>query len=265
MIDDAIAQIGPDPVPHSSAPVVSVRSEGPPEEIGRVRADIQEIIRTQLERRLNYREAPNMPDVRRSRIELKAGHIQLSVAGLKFDEEEMHELEANVTDIVQSRLPLRDSSRAPFLCICASSGIPGTTLSLASINPLPPLPGNSTQWVIAVYLNSSTAIRMGIDERPRTNFQSNQCSVSLNSSVSSQVEIRAWGLCEGPRSSVYQSEIGPATVWTTMICTDQCRGTDTLVFRKPGFLGSTDEFNFDYTAFWQIFKGMEIGFTWLTT
>jgi hypothetical protein len=44
----------------------------------------------------------------------------------------------------------------------------------------------------------------------------------------------------------------------------QCReGTDTLVFRKPGFLGVwTDYAHFPPELFWQAFGGTQFIFTW---
>jgi hypothetical protein len=43
-----------------------------------------------------------------------------------------------------------------------------------------------------------------------------------------------------------------------------CDGTDTIVFRKPGFLGIWDNIaNFDFALFWTVFGGRRLTFTWI--
>ena len=104
---------------------------------------------------------------------------------------------------------------------------------------------------------------MVVDDNPQSFPPGpNECNVGLVSSVAWPKEIVAWNLCSSCMSSVFTASPSPKIM--IMRIKQGCGETDTLVFRKPGFLGWWyNDFNFDFAKFWTVFAGKEVIFTWL--
>jgi len=158
------------------------------------------------------------------------------------------------------------------VCICLATGIPGTTQSLSSVNPLPAPPPGTNVVIIAVALSvinvtgptfSGDTLRLTVEPGAQFGIGSGQMQVGLASAVSWAKEIYAWNLCRGRLATLHQP--GPSTTPTFMTLTRDCDGADTIVFRKPQFGGVwADVGNFDFTLFWTVFNGRRLTFTWLT-
>jgi hypothetical protein len=168
---------------------------------------------------------------------------------------------------------IMQASHAPgHVCICMATGIPGTTQSLSSVNPLPPPPPGTNVVTIAVALLvnniagptfSGDTLRLTVEPGTPFGIGSGQMHVGLASAVNWAKEIYAWNLCRGRLATLHQP--GPSTTPTFMTLTRACDGADTIVFRKPQFGGVwADVGNFDFTLFWTVFGGRRLTFTWLT-
>jgi hypothetical protein len=160
------------------------------------------------------------------------------------------------------------SYNAGHICICMATGIPGLTQSLSSLNPLPaPLPGQNF-ILIAVGLFFpwppiiSDVLRLVVEPGAPFGIGPSEMLVSLASEVGWAKEIIAWNLCRGRLASVFQG--GANSTPSFMRLQRGCDGTDTIVFRKPGFLGIWDNIaNFDFALFWTVFGGRRLTFTWI--
>lgn len=105
--------------------------------------------------------------------------------------------------------------------------------------------------------------------RPQVHFRPpvprNQVLVGLANGTDWAKEIWSENVCSGRLGSVYQD--GPNLTPRRMLLNmPTCReGTDTIVFRKPGFWGIWhDVGHFPPELFWQAFGGTVADFTWVT-
>jgi hypothetical protein len=210
---------------------------------------------------------------------LDESDLQTSLRDLPLPESDIRILEAKTRQLArQMMLPPRDggdggpkdgNQRPPsgtilqashssgHICICMAAGIPGSTLSLAGLNPLPQ--GN---LLLSVRFSTGDLLRLLVEPGAPFGIGANQTQVGLASSVSWAKEIVAWNLCRGRLSSVFQATTNSTP--TFMLLQRGCDGADTIIFRKPGFLGIWyDIGHFDDRLFWTVFGGRRLTFTWL--
>ena len=164
------------------------------------------------------------------------------------------------------------SHQSGHVCICMTTGIPGTTQSLSGVNPLPSPPPGQNSVTIAVFLSVNTvfgrqfsgdSLRLVVEPGAQFGVGPGQMLVGLATTVNWAKEIYAWNLCRGKLASVHQS--GPNTTPTFMLLTRGCDGADTIIFTKPQTFGVwADVGNFDFTLFWTVFGGRRLTFTWIT-
>lgn len=144
------------------------------------------------------------------------------------------------------------------ICICMVTGIPGAMISLINYNPsiLPPA------HTIAFLPPSGDAVICRVEPGAPFGIGPTEIRVGLASAVSWAKEIVAWHLCRGRLSTVFQE--GTNSTANFMLLERGCDGADTIIFRKPGFLGIwVDVFHLESRLFWPMFGGKRLTFTWL--
>jgi hypothetical protein len=250
---------------------VCVRVDGLPEE--KDRAAVGKAVGLSLRRGAPpspEEAAPARPSVDRT--------VELGVGGQWASRHRWSELDRVVRGAVDDELDrIADRARAADICICAS-GVPGDRINLRPeeivwyVNgvwtPPPNAPPGDDSWVIAVALDSAPfnyarlILRNGATFDPPV--RRDQVLVGLANATDWAKEIWADNLCSGRLASVYQD--GPDTTPHRMLLgVPNCRdGTDTIVFRKPGFFGIWhDVGHFPPELFWQAFGGTVADFTWV--
>ncbi len=204
--------------------------------------------------------------------------LDVSVSGRLTSSDRQRGLNQLLRVAVQDELGQLPSAARDFdMCVCAGA-VPGDRINLtaAEINwfvdgvwTLPPnaLPGEDF-WVITVALDSAPfnwarlILRNGATFSPPV--PRNQVLVGLANGTDWAKEIWSENLCSGRLGSVYQE--GPSSTPRRMLLSmPVCReGTDTIVFRKPGFWGIWhDVGHFPPEVFWQAFGGTVADFTWV--
>ena len=205
--------------------------------------------------------------------------LDVTVSGRLTSSERQEGLNQLLRAAVQEEIDrLPSAARASDMCVCAS-GVPGDRINLTSAQihwfvdgvwtlPPDPIPGEDF-WVIAVQLDSAPfnwarlILRNGATFNPPV--PRDQVLVGLANGTDWAKEIWSENLCSGRLGSVYQD--GPNLTPRRMLLNmPTCReGTDTIVFRKPGFWGIWhDVGHFPPELFWQAFGGTVADFTWVT-
>jgi hypothetical protein len=166
------------------------------------------------------------------------------------------------------------STPASGRCVCATT-LPGNRIqpSNAQIRWWNPdgtftrPPADAVEWTVALYpvAGSSDALRISIRDGsaaiPR--ITKSQVLVGLANRTDWAKEIWAINICTGRTQSVFQSKKN-ATYQRMLLDKAACRaGSDTIVFRKPGFFGVwIDIANFAPAWFWPAFGGTVLDFEW---
>lgn len=229
-----------------------------------------EELRRRIAERLGRPRRPSEFSARQMRRRARDNHnIQVGITGLTTDPNHQAELEHDLREL----LPKQRSAAVP-LCICAGS-VHGDLIN----NPMPypwwdtagnfalPPSGNPL-WQIAVSLDNRgwnwamLALSDGASASPPV--PKNQVLVGLASGTSWAKEIWVQNYCSGRIGSVFQSGTN-AIPNRIMLDSPACfSGADTIVFRKPGFLGIWHDVGyFGTTEFWPAFGGTVADFTWI--
>lgn len=170
--------------------------------------------------------------------------------------------------------PPSAAAAAASVCVCAG-GVHGDRINASPPYPwwdavgnfLPP-PSGTPPWVIAVSLDTArwnwALLLLSDGATANPPVPKSQVVVGLANSTSWAKEIWAQNFCIGRMASVFQSgtnttpnriRLDRAVCWS---------GADTIVFRKPGFLGTWhDVGHYGATEFWQVFGGTVADFTWV--
>jgi hypothetical protein len=159
------------------------------------------------------------------------------------------------------------------VCYKIATGVPGTEQSLSAVNPLPaPRPGQVNLWIkvglhhkINFWDNQDTttdSLILMVEPGGPYGIGPNEMLIGLGTgAVNSDKEIVAWNLVQGKVASISRA---PNMQPIYMQIYNGCTGTDTIIFRAPGFLGIWyDIANFDYALFWSVFGGKRLTFTWM--
>jgi hypothetical protein len=161
------------------------------------------------------------------------------------------------------------SHTAGQTCICMASGVPGETLDLSGLNPLPTPPTGQNFITVAVIFVANPpgkitdTLELKVEDGGPFGLGSSEMLVGLASKVSWAKEIVSWNLCRGRLSSVFQAQASGSPNF--MQLERGCDGADTILFNKPftlGFWGTRA--NFDFQLFWTVFGGKRLTFTWVT-
>jgi hypothetical protein len=160
------------------------------------------------------------------------------------------------------------SHSAGDTCICMATGVPGDTQDLSGLNPLPPPPTGQNFITIAVLLfhpvygSVSDWLRLKVEDGAPFGLGASDMLVGLASEVDWAKEIVSWNLCRGRLASVYQAQASASPNF--MQLKRGCDGADTILFKKPTFLGLWGTVgNFDFQLFWTVFGGKRLTFTWV--
>jgi hypothetical protein len=196
--------------------------------------------------------------------------------GPSANPERQAQLEDTVRAVVSgAEVGDRPSAAPAAMCVCAS-GVPGDRIGLGG-PPYPwwsasgafiPPPGGTSPWVIAVRLDTPgwNWARLTLSDGALANppVPKNQVLVGLTNATSWAKEIWADNLCSGRTIAVFQSGTS-STVQRMRLDAPQCwAGADTVVFRKPGFLGIWhDVGHFPPEFFWPAFGGTLADFRWV--
>ena len=185
-------------------------------------------------------------------------HISLSKLGIPNEKVQL--LEAHLENKIKAEL---GKNQLALASICATV-IPGKMVDfspvLTAINTVPPRNG---EWTIAWFEPNSTnpedvfRIEVFADPLPRKDNAVVGLAVTTSSCWAKEIEL--FNMCQNRVGSIYMG--GCNAVPNSVLITQQ--DVDTIVFRKPKFLGIwTDMYNDDPTQFWQIFGGRTTVFTW---
>jgi hypothetical protein len=214
------------------------------------------------------------------------GPIHVGLVGPSIDPARQRELEDAIRAAVAEELGGHRERGNPDggSCTCVMSGLgtpgdrigltfpstPGTVPWFASGGWTPP-PSGASFWTIAVLLDSAPFNVARLILRDGATFNppvpSNQALVGLANATDWAKEIWAGNLCSGRIGSVFQS--GRNSTPRRMLLTRSfcAEGTDTIVFRKPGFFGFWHEVGHfppgsGPGAFWRAFGGTWGDYTW---
>ncbi len=240
------------------------------EDLSRIESQIQQMVTTEIVRH----EQTRIQEIRK--IEHKSirnkNTILVSLTGLNLPNENKKFLESQIQQMVSEMRQNEgegggeggggEGGGGGSSCICAG-GIPGETISLDGINPLPqPSPGRNDIITAVFFPKSGDALRMVVEDGAQFGLDRNQMLIGLASSVDWAKEIMAWSICRERLSSVYQGRANSTPNW--MLISNGCFQADTIVFRKPMFLGIwVDVANFDLVQFWNVLGGKKVTFTWV--
>ena len=188
----------------------------------------------------------------------------VSLADLNLPQNQRQRIEAQIHAKL-SQLPYPLSAGRDSTCICAGD-IPGWTMTPQE-NCLEAPPGEEFLVFVVIRdmwgrVDSTDKLTVVTEDGARFNLGPLQMAIGLATAVEWAKEIVAWSLCRGRLSSVYQG--GPSSEPNYMLLENECGGADSIVFRKPRFLGVwNDLFHMDHTLFWDCWGGKIITFTWL--
>ncbi|QBR92719.1 hypothetical protein [Nocardioides euryhalodurans] len=164
--------------------------------------------------------------------------------------------------------------------VCATR-IPGDVITIDPVpwwqgggwrlpsGPRPPgLPPDA--WVVAIYLDQHgwNAARMVVLPRRPTDpagsfLPKSDSLVGLSNDTDWAKEIRAENVCSGSVRSVFQPGRSASTRWMTLGAASGDDGEDTVLFRKPGFLGIWhDVGHFRSDQYWAAFGGTSVDYRW---
>jgi hypothetical protein len=148
-------------------------------------------------------------------------------------------------------------------CDCLGSP-PGEFISMASMDPLPPIPpGGSIK--IAVLFQTGDALRMTVSDATSVGLHpTNQMEVGLASEVDWEKRIFFWSRCRRSGQSLRQN--GKTEIPTVMVLEKGCASNETIAFwKKSGFLAlsETDVGYLEKDRFWKLLAGKRVIFTWV--
>jgi hypothetical protein len=220
----------------------------PPEKVRRLEKQVQTMLATELEKREHVES--RMTEIV-DQTSPPGGVISVSLSGLGLSGEDAQFLEGRVSQFLTNKLGTQMLS-APQICVCAFSGVPGSTV---------PIPPHSTNpWFFAI-VSPEDAISVTVENGF---VATDQVVVGLLNTCPSgwDKQIEALNLCAGPIASITQGTKN--TNPTFMTLSSGCFLTDTLILRKPKFFGVwSDMYNYSATAFWSNFGGTRVSHTWL--
>jgi hypothetical protein len=186
-----------------------------------------------------------------------------------------HDVRATVEESLEQRdLKMEGTQANPRAAACACvTTIPGDRIPHAIGPPFPwwsngvwvnPAPDRVT-WLIGVYLDE--ALRnwalLRLSPGATMGIGPNQMLLGLANRTDWAKEVWGFNICTGLLGSVFQGGRNP--IARTMVLEKGfCReGADTIVFRKPGFLGIWYFVgHFDPSSFWEAFGGTVAMFEW---
>jgi hypothetical protein len=212
------------------------------------------------ERPAGQREAPAEP-----------GQIRVGLVGPSTFPTRQRELEDSARAAVASEMG--SDRAAEGVCICMS-GVPGDQMALTAdfipwfVNGVwTPPPGGGPAWIIGIALDSGwnwarLTLRDGATVNPPV--PKSQALVGLANSTDWAKEIWADNLCSGRIGSVFQEGTNSTPRRMLLNAPDCWEGTDTIVFRKPGFWGIWhDVGHVRPDVFWQAFGGTWGDWNWV--
>ena len=129
-----------------------------------------------------------------------------------------------------------------------------------------PPPGPGPAWIVALRMDPWCYARMRIANGATASppVPKNQALIGLANLTSWAKEIWASNLCIGRVASVSQSGTNAIPVRMLLDMPSCNQGMDTIVFRKPGFLGIWhDVAHFAGEWFWAALGGTVTDFTWV--
>jgi hypothetical protein len=203
--------------------------------------------------------------------------IQVGLVGPSLDPRRQAQIQDDITALIagDEELAARAAGGAQATCICFSD-VPGDRIGLkappypwfdaagAFVSP----PGTSGPWIIAVKLDTPgwcwAALTLSDGAAANPPVPKSQVVIGLSNATSWSKEIWADNLCSGRTASVFQSGTS-STVQRMRLDAPQCwAGADTIVFRKPGFLGIWHDVGyFPPEFFWAAFGGTVADFRWV--
>lgn len=262
------------PAIRAAAPPFYVRVDGVEPEAGNA---IQQRVSELLQQRLDSRTMPPIRSVTRQTERPNEGPVQVEIAGHAVSRGHHAEIEEIVRAVVAQQL---SSDRAAMKgCICFS-GVPGDRINLTADDIVwydngvwvPPVeavdPDAPTAWIIATFLDNShvDAARLLLQDGSTFDppIPKNQMLVGLANDTDWAKEIWAENLCSGRLGSVQQDGTNSVPRRMLLQQPDCTEGADTVVFRKPGFLGIWEDVaHFPPELFWQAFGGTCGDYTWV--
>jgi hypothetical protein len=198
--------------------------------------------------------------------------MRVGVGGISIAPARRRALEDAVRAEVETEV---DSSSAPDACICASD-VPGYTIPGFGSNPIPwfaggtwtPPPSGNPFWTIAVVLDGPAwnwarlILHDGATFDPPVS--KNETVIGLANETDWAKEIWFDNLCSGRTGSLFVSGFDLEPRRTRLSPAGCYSGTDTIVFRKPGFFGIWEDIgHWQPSEFWKMFGGTRGDYTWV--
>lgn len=235
----------------------------PDTETTRLESQIQQMIAAELDK---YEQAQLQALNLREQGKATTNLINVSLAGLRLPDAETKRLESQIQQMIAAELAQHQKTNPQTVapgttCVCAYNGVPGGPLDVSSIISAvngPPPPQGFFNFTITDSDGDVVLLTLfpGVTS-------SDMCSVSFTNNCQScwDKQIVAWNLCQQALFTIQVS----CTAGTIPFTVNQgCLQTDTLIFRKPKFLGVwTDMLHIVETQFWPAFGGTNALFTWV--
>jgi hypothetical protein len=201
----------------------------------------------------------------------ECGPIHVGLVGPFTDPDRQRDLENVVRTVVADEL--QSDRAAEAVCICAS-GVPGDEIAITAADIVwfvggvwTPPPSGNPFWRIAVALDAGGRNWAELILRDGATFNPpvprNQALVGLANITGWAKEIWSDNLCSGRLGSVFQGGVNTTPRRMLLDQASCANGADTIVFRKPGFLGIWyDVGHFPPGLFWRAFGGTWGDYTW---
>lgn len=195
--------------------------------------------------------------------------IAISLKGLPLPDHDIRLIESKVEQEITKILPRELRGQEIVVCGCGwpfggCCDPPGENLDMNNASgetPWPPPWPPDGIYNIAVWFKESSDVMLWtLTDGASYNLTPDQMLVGLITHVDWAKEIAAWQTCTCEIAKVHQDGPNQSPVWM-FLTRDQ---TDTIVFRKPQFLGVwTDMAHIEPTQFWPYFGGKIMIVHWI--
>jgi hypothetical protein len=206
-------------------------------------------------------------------MELATQPIDVKIQGMAASDPQQSRLLTEAVRASLARLTGGDRA-ADSVSVCVAR-VPGDRINITAVpwydadGVWQPPPARRDYWIVAMALDDGkwNWARLQVSNRSRlghpTPMPSYQSEVGLSNDTAWAKEIRAENLCSGSVQSVYQPGTNTVARWMTLVQPFGNEGVDTLLFRKPGFLGIWhDVGHIAPVQYWRAFGGTAVNYTW---